>query len=379
MRIAYVTTYDSSDVRAWSGIGLTMRSALVDAGVVVDPVGPLSGRNRIRTGATKLYNLSRGRQHHADRDPRVIASYGRAVAQSAAVSQADLIFSPGTIPVAQLETKKPIVVWTDATFDGLVGFYPEYSRLSRATLTNGRRMEQEALSRSSLVIYSSEWAANTALRHYEIDPQKVRVVPFGANLSPTSDDSYDAVGARHLDNGTIRLLWVGVDWRRKGGDVALEVAEILNSRGIAATLDIVGCAPPDRLPWFASQHGFLSKNVPSDRISLDRLFARATFLLLPSRAECCAVVLAEAAAYGLPSLASDVGGNRTAVLPGVNGQVFAVPSDPAEYATFVERNVSPYSAYLKMRHASRRLYLSHLNWSVAAQSVRVMLEELITK
>jgi hypothetical protein len=64
----------------------------------------------------------------------------------------------------------------------MVDFYPDFTNLCTETIRHGNEMEQSALSRCRLAIYSSEWAANSAIQHYNVNPTKVRVVPFGANI-----------------------------------------------------------------------------------------------------------------------------------------------------------------------------------------------------
>ena len=56
------------------------------------------------------------------------------------------------------------------------------SKVCSHKLSYGNELEQSALSRCTLAIFSSEWAANTAVQNYDVHPDKVRVVPFGANL-----------------------------------------------------------------------------------------------------------------------------------------------------------------------------------------------------
>src|SRR5581483_4326526 len=56
-----------------------------------------------------------------------------------------------------------------------------------------------------------------------------------------------------------------------------------------------------------------------------RLFAEADAFVLPSRAECLAVALMEAAAAGLPIVTTNVGALGEAVRPGSSG--FLIPAD----------------------------------------------------
>ena len=64
----------------------------------------------------------------------------------------------------------------------MIDFYPDFTNLCGETIRDGNRMEQLALSKCRLAIYSSEWAANTAINNYDINAAKVKVVPFGANI-----------------------------------------------------------------------------------------------------------------------------------------------------------------------------------------------------
>src|SRR6185436_3482760 len=95
------------------------------------------------------------------------------------------------------------------------------------SLARGHAMEQRAIDRAALAIYSSDWAASSAIARYHADRNKVKVVPFGANIeeSRTLEEVRAMIAARPRD--VCRLLFVGVGWERKGGDIAIEVARLL--------------------------------------------------------------------------------------------------------------------------------------------------------
>ena len=63
--------------------------------------------------------------------------------------------------------------------------------------------------------------------------------------------------------GERRLLFVGVDWKRKGGDFALRIAKRLNDRGIRAELTIVGGTPeiPEEMKDLVNVVGFVAKRL----------------------------------------------------------------------------------------------------------------------
>jgi glycosyltransferase involved in cell wall biosynthesis len=88
-------------------------------------------------------------------------------------------------------------------------------------------------------------------------------------------------------------------------------------------------------------------------------------LLLPSRAECAAVSLSEASAHGVPSLSTDVGGNRTLIQDGVNGYLLPLESGPADYADYVVKMLSDSGKYRSICWSSFERFQTELNWDVA--------------
>lgn len=376
MRVAYVTTYDASDPHAWSGsasyIPRALRSSAIET-EVIDKVdaGPMLSY-LLRAKALAYRRLLR-REYQRDRSPAVAQRYARRVARRLEAAHCDAVLSPGTLPVACLDTDRPIAIWTDATFDGMVGFYPGFSNFCAETLRNGHRLEQQALSRCQLAIFSSEWAAATALRHYDIDAAKVKVVPFGANIDcrRTFQDVERIVQAKQYR--VCKLLLVGVDWARKGGETALAVAQELNRRGIPTELHVVGCRPPYEPPAFVKLHGFIGKSTEAGRAQFERLMTQAHFLMLPSTAECYGVVLAEASSFGLPSLATRVGGIPTAVRDRRNGMTFDLEADPAQWCDYIEGVFSSVQDYGALARSAFREYAERLNWRSAGEHVKRLL------
>lgn len=374
MRIAFLTTSSLSSLREYSGTSAFMASALSRAGIQVEPVtAPLPRNLFLKLKCGLLWRLTR-KTSLMEVEPILLRQVARGIEHHLHKIRPDWVFSYSSILVAYLETSIPIAFWSDAVFDGMVDFYPDYTGLSSACLKNGHRQEQKALSLSRLALYSSEWAADGAKRLFRLDASKVHVVPYGANLETVPDQQQiiEHVGAR---SGTVlKLLFIGADWARKGGDLALQVAQRLDWMGHQVELHIVGGKPAGDLPAFVKNHGFLRKDEPADVERLWRLFSSSHFLLLPSRAECCSMVLAEACAFGVPCLASDVGGNRTSVKDGVNGYLFSPKSFADEAMHLILRVMANPESYRNLALQAYRQYIEQLNWSVAASKVKTLLE-----
>jgi glycosyltransferase involved in cell wall biosynthesis len=369
MRIAYVTTYDATNVHSWSGLGYFIARTLEDQG---------SSLQYINVGNPALAWRAYGRLRSQLRQPRYMPERAVRLAEQRAnrvcrslSHGTDLVFSPGTLAVAGLPSAPPFVFWADATFAALIDFYPGFNDLDPRTIEQGHEVERRALERCAAAIYASEWAARSAINDYGADTGKVYVVPFGANLDalPTEEQAYALIARRPRDS--CRLLFLGVDWERKGGALAVEAARILNQRGLPTELFVVGCEPPS-VEDFVRVSGFISKKGTSGQLQAH--LAEAHFLILPSRAECYGVVFAEASAYGVPSLATSVGGVPTAVRHGSNGALFDLSSGPAVYADFVE-SAMPHYEFLAQQ--SVREYHDRLNWSTSGLAVQRILDAVV--
>lgn len=380
-RVAYVTSYDAQDVRNWSGTGYHIAQALQDQGLELDYIGPLRTRVTPLAMFKRAYYRARGKIYLKDRDVAVAAGYARQVAEALRTRPPEVVFSPGTLPVAKLEIDPPIVVWTDATFAGLIETYPAYRTLCSETIRMGHALEAEALARCARVVYSSEWAADSAVRDYGVDRSKIRVISFGANVDGerSPEDLQALVAARSRTR--LKLLFLAVDWHRKGGDIALEVAAELHAAGLPVELDIVGCLPPEGtlVPAYVRCHGRISKATAEGRAQLERLIAESHFLVLPTRADCTPVVLAEANAFGVPGVAPEVGGIGSLIRAGHNGHMVSARAPASDYASYIAGCWQDEARYHDLALSSYAEYSTRLNWKSAGRTMRALLAEVASE
>jgi glycosyltransferase involved in cell wall biosynthesis len=363
MKIAYVYQSDPKDVGAWSGTPFYMVDALRAQGHEVTLIGPL---NVPYQPIFKTYRRALnwfGKHYDFNRHPWVAKSYAAQAKSEIDKGDFDIVVSPSSIPVAYLDVDIPIAIWTDATFDGMVGFYPgNWEQLTQTALRHGHALEQRALTNVTYACYSSDWAAQSARNNYDVDTSKVNVVPFGANLTevPSREEVSDAIESRGTDE--CRFLLLGVDWHRKGGDLVLQTAELLRNGGINVHVDVVGCFPPYTAPNYVTCHGFVSKASIEGRDILKRLMRQNHFLFVPSQAECYGLVFAEASAYGLPSISRDIGGISSVIHNGVNGLILASHAKAPDYADAIKLIFSASEQYRKLCYSSFECYESELNW-----------------
>ncbi|MDB9449953.1 glycosyltransferase family 4 protein [Dolichospermum circinale] len=385
MKIAYSTAYDARSLTGsneWSGLGYYISQTLKNQGIDMEYLGPLQEPyifSIVQKCKRRYYKSFQHTHYEKDADLLVLKGYADQLSKKLVATNADVIFSATIRPIVYLDCHQPIVFWTDATCAGLVDFYPQYNNLCQESLENWQMMERLALQKCKLAIYASEWAAQTAIDYYNADPNKVKVVPFGANIDSSRNFSEikDLIESR--PSNKCKLLFLGVDWFRKGGDVALKVAEELNKLGLNTELTVVGCQPivEGSLPSFVKPLGFISKSTNEGKERINQLLAESHFLILPSRAECYGVVFCEANSLGVPCISRKVGGIPTIIKPNVNGNLFDLNTEITEYCEYISRLFSNYSDYKNLALSSFNEYQSRLNWSVAGKTVQELLTTII--
>jgi glycosyltransferase involved in cell wall biosynthesis len=328
----------------------------------------------------RFYRYLRRQNYHAWAEPSVSQSYATQISNRLTSVGADLVMAPEINLLAYLECDLPMILWTDTPYAGLLNAYGDFSQLCQETVNHFTTMDRLTLHKCQLAIFPSAWAADIAINTYQVDPAKVKVVPFGANVEcdRTHEDIQAMINAR--PHNKYKLLFIGVDWVRKGGDVALNIAKNLQQRGLDVELTIVGCKPPEAehpLPEFVRNLGFISKSTPEGVSKFNRLIAESHFLIVPSRAETYGNVFCEANSFGVPCIATDAGGIAMIIQDGLNGKTFPLNASIDEYCTYLQDAFQNYADYQQLALSSFHEYQTRFDWSAAGRSVRKLLAELI--
>jgi glycosyltransferase involved in cell wall biosynthesis len=172
---------------------------------------------------------------------------------------------------------------------------------------------KRAFGSAAALVTWSNWARNSLVDDYGVDDHSIKV------LTPGAAAPYFALGERRVmspqslhDHQPVRLLFVGGDFRRKGGPALLE--SLTGSLADRVELDIVTKDAVEPRAGVRVHHGLTANSS-----QLLRLFADADVFVLPTHADCLGVVLMEAAAAGLPVVTTRVGGVGEAVRDGETG------------------------------------------------------------
>ncbi len=379
LKIAYLSYFNSDSVSHWSGSVFFIRKALEDAKVEVIPIDSLGSKLDNIYKYKSLYYKIIGKKYQRPRELSVVKRAAKIAEKKLASVNADFILSSGSLELSMLETHIPTAFWADATFNQLVDYYPDYTNLAKETVRNGEYLEKLSIGKAKYQFFASDWAAQSSIKHYGSNPESVFITPFGANLAepPKYDDIKRLCEKKSFD--VINILFVGVDWHRKGGDIAMEIANKINQSGRKAVLHIVGCTPPfQHVPDYVKVYGFLRKNIPSEYDLLLKLFSESHFFAMPSRHECFGIVFCEANAYGLPVIAANNGGMPTIVREGINGTMYEHSDGEIDrIAAFIERHCNSRQNYIDIALSSYNEFASRLNWQTSVAKVIDVIKQQI--
>jgi len=242
----------------------------------------------------------------------------RMVAELARQAKLDAILFHTQVPAvlsANWLRRIPGVVSLDATplqYDELGEFYGHAA--GPAWLERFKwRLNRDCLAAARRVVAWTAWTKAGIVRDYETPAEKVTVIPPGVNvrdwLSPASRSGRD---------GPVKILFVGGDLERKGGLLLLQAFRALRESGAGASPGIeLHLATRATLP---PEPGlFVYNNMQPNSAPLKQLYRDCDIFCLPTYGDCLPMVLSEAGAAGLPSVATAVAGIPEIVREGETG------------------------------------------------------------
>ena len=259
-------------------------------------------------------------------------------------------------------TKTPLLIWaSDAPPNADPDRYPVYTKKPTPRQRRFRLgVDRYCADRTDYFFPWSTWSARQLADGCRVEAARMTVISQYLDLETWQHQP-------HPDNPVPRILFVGGDFERKGGDDLLQVfAERFVGR---AELHLVTRPQARELPPGVFVHTGLTHETGA----LQDLVARADFFVLPTRADFSSIATAEAMATGRAVIVGDTGGVADLVRPDETGFLIA-PGDRVALAERMETLLTDVALRRRMGDAARVYAARELD---AAVNSRRLLEAMI--
>jgi len=262
-----------------------------------------------------------------------------------------------TLLSAPLMRRAPTVISLDATprnYD-MVGAAYGHQESGGVAEEFKRRLNMRPLQAARALVTWCDWARRSLIDDYGVDGERITVIAPGVNL-----DLWPRPAPRD-GAGPVRVLFVGADFARKGGEILLQAFAGLEDR---CELHIVTKAPLEERPGVR-----VYRDVAPNSDLLKNLYATADLFVLPTLADCFPLVVQEAMAAALPIVATAVGAIPEAVSDGQTG-LLAPPGDARALRAALETLIDDPSRRHGMGTAGRAV--AQRRYDSAANARRIL-------
>jgi len=334
-RIGFACKWDKVPESTWSRSAWNLRAALRLAAETTDIGVPIPRLQRAILQAIHTRPRS-GRLASTWYYSRLTDSYiehalRRELSRNPAARGCDAVLTIHDLAVLPV----PYFTYSDVSYDavvpaaGGVDAYAAMKSMTPSTVARCRERQVVIYEHATGIIAESRWLARSLVEQTGVPPGKVHVARPGISAGwATPDGNSSAIPSKEQGERQLpplreraaprrRLLFVGRDFYRKGGDLVVSALAVLRREyDPQITLTVAGPqtwplpgSPPDGVRFLGSLSP--QKVAP--------LYDRHDLFVMPSRGEPFGLVFAEALARGLPCVARDAFAMPEIVTPGVSG------------------------------------------------------------
>jgi glycosyltransferase involved in cell wall biosynthesis len=239
----------------------------------------------------------------------------------------------------------PTVVSMDATpinFDTIGEPYAHAPSAIRQVESLKNTLTRRGFDRARRLVVWHEWGKKSLVEDYGAPAEKVAVIAPGVDL-----DRWNFPRTVSADSSPVRLLFVGGDFQRKGGEVLLAAMQ----RGLSrCELDIV---TRDQVETPGMPNVRVHRGVQPNAPELMELYSRADVFVFPTFADVLPLAIMEAMASSLPVVTTKVGAIGEQIEDGTTG-FLVPPGDVGALVATTTRLVANPELRFRMGAAGRR-------------------------
>jgi glycosyltransferase involved in cell wall biosynthesis len=226
------------------------------------------------------------------------------------VTDFDIILQTGTHIRVELDGVRHYCITDMTILQGVESKQFHLTKLKGPLAAEAIETQRSIFENCDAIFAVSNWVKKSIVADYGIKAEKVFITGLGASVSGDVD-----IEAKEPNSN---ILFVGRDWHRKGGSIALEAFKRINKSIPDAKFVIVGCSPKVSHPN-VKVLGHLNKTDPGHLIMLTECFKRSTILCVPSLFDCFGFCFLEAQYYGVVPVTFNGEGREDSIKNNVTG------------------------------------------------------------
>lgn len=359
--IAYIPSNDLIFKR--SGIANYMCRALLkylSNVTLINP--PKTDINKLKQSMGNTIKSSDGKKYDCSHSLSVSEKCADFLSKKIKEKKYDFIIAPSaSTEIALLETKVPVIYLSDSTFALMTCLYPDFSNLSDISINEGNTIESLAIRKASLLLYPSNWAADSAINVYGAEKSKVNVVqPGNLEYIPPLELIYE----KKKSKDCLRILYINSEPDNDRGSIAYDTAVELKKMGLKSKLIVYGCTP--KYDYSNDLVEYVQFDDKKDNAEmLYRLYVSCHFVLIPEKNETYNKINTEISAFGIPTIISD-----TDKVIRCENLLFETNNPKGQdFAKLVNRLYKDENLYYSLVKSARKSFDESIDWNKWAQKV----------
>jgi len=203
------------------------------------------------------------------------------------------------------------------------------------------------------------------MEDYQVKESAIQVLCFGTKLA--------AVSRSHAARAKNKILFIGYEFTRKGGETLLAAFVLVKKALPQAELIIAGPQRPAVVPTGVTWLGKVK-----DRQKIASIFQEAAVFVLPSFCEPFGLVFLEAMAYGLPCIGSRRDAMPEIIQEGETG-FLVEPDDVNDLAAKIIQLLTDDQLRQRMGSAAEKRLNEHFTWDLMGKRVTSAIKNLAAR
>lgn len=274
----------------------------------------------------------------------------------------DIIIQTGWIPAIREKSNVPRCIYTDYTMKLSEKENPSWSKFfSENDKSRWIEMETQSYKNADIVFTMSNHTRESIIEGYGVPKSKVVAIYGGVNIENFTNNKSDY--SQRI------ILFVGIDFERKGGFVLLDAYKIVKKEISNVNLFILGSKPDINIEGVHVK-GFVSQE------EKEYYYNTASLFVMPSLAEPFGLVFLEAMAHRLPCIGTTVSAIPEIIKDGENGYLVE-PNNPAKLADKIICLLKDENLCRVMGNRGREMVEKTFTWEKVVERMSLELDKLI--